>query len=163
MCGGIRRLTIPSIQSHTRFLERSIPIRAYICSWRCSGIASTYFETAMSAKSPGPGRAPSSGKIPAGSGATSTAAPLHFEHAILGRTCSITLSCAGTFSSSSVRYAALHDYLYVSDDTTINSNKAILLLSSFSTPPLLPKLARVNTSCSAENRRLHPTSLLLLD
>ena len=66
-------------------------------------MASTYFETAMSAKSPGPGRAPSIGRTPAGSGATSTLAPLHCEHAILGRTCSITLSCAGTFSSSWVR------------------------------------------------------------
>lgn len=44
------------------------------------------------------------------------------------------------------RNTLLNDYPYVSDGTTVNSNKTILFLSSPFTPPAVPKPARVNTS-----------------
>ena len=59
---------------------------------------SQYFETAMWANSPGPGRPFSIGS--SGAGAWNTLS--HSRQAYLGRTCRITFSRAGIFSSTSV-------------------------------------------------------------
>ena len=61
------------------------------------------------------------------------------------------------------RYPISYHYLNLGCGTAIYSNETLCLLSSLPTPPLVAKLARVDSMRSAKLRRLHTAALLLLD
>ena len=71
---------------------RSMPERARICDWRCSGRWSAYFDTRTCASSPSVGRAPSIRRAGAGAWVTPSS---QARQAYFGRTVTITRSLRG--------------------------------------------------------------------